>query len=166
MSDPDSLQHFCYLTTCSLFCSSVLSSMVTVCISEEAAHSSSIAAEMPVQGVKIVPVDGKGRGMVATKEFRAGDVIVEEAPYAAVASLQEIESVCSGYFTDLTDSAGASRCGGCKCVRYSSFSQSLVCLRRCSCQSKRLSNYELGFLCVIYAVNTLVLALISTTINI
>ena len=71
----------------------------------------------PVEGLKIVPVSGKGRGMIATKPFAVGDVLVSEPPYAAVASLQEIEGVCSGELVPLKDVAAASRCGGCKLVR-------------------------------------------------
>jgi hydrogenase maturation factor HypE len=91
--------------------------MVQESMGEDNANSRSLKAETPVQGVKIVLVEGKGRGMVATQAFKAGDVIIEEAPYAAVVSSQAIDSVCSGLLSPLTDAAVASMCGGCKLVR-------------------------------------------------
>lgn len=78
--------------------------------------SKSLLPELPVQGVKVVAVKGKGRGLVATKAFHVGDVLVEEAPYAAVVSLHEMDSACSGDLSHL-DTAAASKCNGCKRLR-------------------------------------------------
>lgn len=114
--------------------------MVTGCLKD---GLRSLAVEMPVQGVQIVLVPGKGRGLVATKEFKIGDVLIEEAPYSAVASLQEIDSACSGEFTQLKDAGAANRCSGCKCVRCDLLSPAhslpncLVNLR-CSCRLFRM----------------------------
>ena len=89
----------------------------------ENATGASVTPEPLAQGVSVVPVEGKGfpcRGLVATRAFKVGDVLVEEAPYAAVVSLQEMESTCSGEFTPL-DTAVASTCSGCKRLRQAFF---------------------------------------------
>lgn len=51
---------------------------------------------LPVPGVKVAHVPGKGRGMFATSSFKAGDVILDEEPYAAVAMTDVMadEPVC------------------------------------------------------------------------
>lgn len=50
---------------------------------------------LPLAGVEVVLVPGKGRGMRATSSFKPGDIIVNEDPFAAVAMTDMIEQpVC------------------------------------------------------------------------
>lgn len=101
----------------------------------------SLKAESVAEGVRVVVIEGKGRGIVATREFQPGDVVLKEAPYAAVAILEELDTTCSGEFTPL-NTATASRCSACKSVRYCSTSlaqglcdcllfHSLPCIQEC-----------------------------------
>lgn len=79
--------------------------------------ATSLISQPPVEGVKVVPIEGKGRGVVTTRFFQPGEVVVLEAPYAAVPILEEIDTICSARFTRLSDDSGNS-CSGCKSVRY------------------------------------------------
>lgn len=80
--------------------------------------AASLKAERLAEGVEIAAIEGKGRGLVATRDFLPGEVVVREAPYAAVVTLEEMESTCSGEFTPLLSATG-SRCSGCKSARCS-----------------------------------------------
>jgi hypothetical protein len=66
-----------------------------------------------------VKMPGKGRGMLAKRDFRPGDIIVQETPYATVVEQNAMEFTCSGTLTSVLDLEGAalSRCGGCKSLR-------------------------------------------------
>ena len=77
----------------------------------------SLISQPPVEGVKVSTVEGRGRGVLATRFFQPGEVLILEPPYAAVASSEEIEDCCSAEFTRLSDDA-VGRCSGCKTVRY------------------------------------------------
>ena len=76
----------------------------------------SLISQPLVEGVKLVPIEGKGRGVVATRFFQPGEVVILESPYAAVPNLNEIHRCCSQEFTRLPDDA-ETRCSGCKVVR-------------------------------------------------
>ena len=51
---------------------------------------------LPVAGVEVISIPGKGRGIRATVSFKPGDLILDEEPYAAVAmtDVMEREPVC------------------------------------------------------------------------
>jgi hypothetical protein len=53
---------------------------------------------------------------VATRDFKPGDVVVKESPYAHVVSESEAENICSATMSEVTTEQG-SLCGGCRCVR-------------------------------------------------
>ena len=46
---------------------------------------------VPVPGVKVAHLPGKGRGLLATSAFKVGDTIIDEEPYAAVVMSEVME---------------------------------------------------------------------------
>ena len=78
--------------------------------------ASSLISQTPVEGVKVVPIEGKGRGVVATRFIQPGEVVILEAPYTAVLVLDQLQHSCSGEFAPLPDDC-ATRCSACGSVR-------------------------------------------------
>ena len=92
------------------------------------------AAEPIAEGVRVTFVEGKGRGVVALRDFAPGEILFEEPPYAAVVIYACLEHICSGEFTVLADSEKTrSTCSGCKSVRCANCSPEiiLVCSKLC-----------------------------------
>jgi hypothetical protein len=80
--------------------------------------SLSLAAAPLADGVVIVKMPGKGRGMIAARDFHPGDIIVQEAPFATAVDRDAMEATCSGTMTSFHgESAALKRCGGCKSLR-------------------------------------------------
>jgi hypothetical protein len=110
-----------------------------------------IEERLPVDGVKIALIEGKFRGIVATKAFKPGDVIIDEAPYAAVASLDELDSMCSRELRELPASDAGSRCAACRAVRCVPFrARQACCGIRCD---------SMTYVCIIQSFRSLFYAL-------
>ncbi|XP_043918041.1 histone-lysine N-methyltransferase SMYD1 isoform X2 [Protopterus annectens] len=68
-----------------------------------------------MENVEIFDSEGKGRGLKATKEFWAGDVVFAEPPYAAVVFDSLTQLVCHSCFKK---QGKLHRCGQCKFAHY------------------------------------------------
>ncbi|XP_020596663.1 histone-lysine N-methyltransferase ASHR1-like [Phalaenopsis equestris] len=65
-------------------------------------------------GLTVSTIPGKGRGLVAAKDFHPGDVIIQQEPYASSPSKSSTGSFCDGCFA----SANLRKCSGCRIAWY------------------------------------------------
>ncbi|XP_039264769.1 histone-lysine N-methyltransferase Smyd1-like [Styela clava] len=79
---------------------------------------------MPLQGIEVVDVAGKGRGLCATQEYRTGQVVIRSRPYEHVIFNEQADKVCH-HCVRQPISKGPThtpppllKCGSCKFARY------------------------------------------------
>ncbi|KAG6501441.1 hypothetical protein ZIOFF_041321 [Zingiber officinale] len=66
------------------------------------------------RGLALASIPGKGRGLVTTRDFVPGDVIIFQEPYASAPNKVYTSSICDGCFT----SNNLRKCSACKVAWY------------------------------------------------